>query len=185
MAKSAPLSSSISFSFVAISTRCWLTLLRLAAELSRDVVRIADSEKMLTIWLERENKPNEYKKHFKFASHSPDEEAVHTVYKFASKFGVHGHVTDAMFSEVIGTIGKSGSMLSLGVSSYGVLDAIHMWTMSFLPMHHICAKTFIPKYFGVRPEIFLTLRNHEAAMNTVIQNVSTYLENLKKPTKLV
>lgn len=158
-------------------------LLRLAAELSRDVIRITDSEKMLAIWIERENKPNEYKKYFKFASDSLDEEAVHTVYKFASKFGVHGHVTDAMFAEVIGTIGKSGSMLSLGVSNYGVLDTLHMWMLSFLPMHHICAKSFIPKYYAVRPEIFLTLANHEVTMNAVVQTVSARLQDLKKPIK--
>ena len=68
-------------------------LLRLAAELSRDVIRIADDEKVLAIWLERETKPNEYKKRFKFMLNVPDEEAVHTVYKFASKYGVHGHRT--------------------------------------------------------------------------------------------
>lgn len=158
-------------------------LLRLAAELSRDVIRIADNEKMLVIWLERENRPNEYKKHFKFLMNSPDEEAVHTVYKFTSKFGVHGHQTDTMFSEVIGTIGQSDSMLSWGVSNYGVIEGVHMWIMSFLPMHHICAKSFIKKYFGIRPEIFLTLRDYEVTMNSVIQNVSAHLETLKKPTK--
>jgi len=157
-------------------------LLRLAAELSRDVICIADDKKMLTIWLERENKPNEYKKHFKFKQNSPDEEAVHTVYKFASKFGVHGHQTDTMFSEIIGTIGENSSLLSWGVSNYGVLDAVHMWLMSFLPMHHICAKSFISRYFEIRPEIFLTLRDYEVTMNSFIQKVSEHLEGLKKST---
>ena len=154
--------------------------MRLAAELSRDVIRIADDEKLRVVWLERENKPNEYRKHFKFTEQSPDEEAVHMVYKFASKFGVHGHVTDTMFSEVIGTFGKNDSMLSWGVSNYGVLDAVHMWMMSFLPMHHVCAKSFMSKYFAIRPEIFLTLRDYEVTMNSFLQTVSGYLENLKK-----
>ena len=158
-------------------------LLRLAAELSRDVIRIADNEKMLVIWAERENKANEYKKHFKFMQHFPDEEAVHMVYKFASKFGVHGHLTDTMFSEVIGELGKSGAMLSWGVSDYGVLDAVHMWMMSFFPMHQICARSFITKYFAIRPEIFLTLRDHEVTMNSVIQTMAAYLDDLKKPSE--
>jgi hypothetical protein len=158
-------------------------LLRLASELSRDVIRIADDEKILAIWLQRENKPNEYKKRFKFIQNSPDEKAVHTVYKFASKFGVHGHQTDTMFSEIIGTIGGSSSLLTWGVSNYGVLDAVHTWMMSFLPMHHICAKSFISKYFAIRPEIFLTLRDYEVTMNSSIQVVSVRLERLRKPTK--
>ena len=120
-------------------------LLRLAAELSRDLARIADDEKMLSIWLARENKQNEYKKHFKYSLDSPDESAIHNVYKFASKFGVHGHVTDVMFSEVIGTIGKNNFILSFGVSDYGVIEAVHMWMMSFLPIHNICAKSFVSK----------------------------------------
>ena len=158
-------------------------LLRLAAELSRDVIRIADDEKMLAIWLERENNPNQYKKLFKFRQNSPPEEAVHTVYKFASKFGVHGHQTDTMFSEIIGTIGKNGQMLSWGVSNYGVLEAVHTWMLSFLPLHHICAQSFVAKYFAIRPEIFLTLRDYEVIMNSFIQIVSGYLDNLKKTTK--
>ena len=158
-------------------------LLRLAAELSRDVIRIADDEKMLAIWLERENKPNEYKKRFKFIQNSSDEEKVHTVYKFASKFGVHGHQTDTIFSEIIGTIGPSSSMLSWGVSHYGVLDAIHMWMMSFLPMHHMCARSFLKKYFEIRPEIFLTLRDYEVTMNSFIQAISVRLAYLRKPPK--
>lgn len=155
-------------------------LLRLAAELCRDVIRIADDEKMLAIWLERETKPNQHKKRFKFMLNSPDEEAVHTIYKFASQFGVHGHQTDTMFSEIIGTVGERNSMISFGVSNYGVLDAVHMWLMSFLPMHNVCAKTFVAKYFSIRPEIFLTLRDYQATMNSFIQIVSEYLENLKK-----
>lgn len=154
-------------------------LLRLAAELSRDVIRIGDDEKMLAIWLERENKPNEYKKRFKFIRNSPEEEAVHTVYKFASKYGVHGHQTDTMFSEIIEEIGESDSLLSWGVSSYGVLDAVHIWMMSFLPMHIICAKSFMPKYLAIRPEVFLTLKDYEVTLNSAVQTVSTYLNNLK------
>jgi hypothetical protein len=114
---------------------------------------------------------------------SPEEEAVHTVYKFTSRFGVHGHQTDTIFSEIIGTIGEKGSMISFGVSDYGVLDAVHMWMMSFLPMHHICAKSFIAKYFVIRPEIFLALRDYEVTMNRVIQTMSAFLESLRKPTK--
>ena len=129
-------------------------LLRLAAELSRDLSCIADDEKMLSIWLARENKRNEYKRHFKFSSESPDGKAVYNVYKFASKFGVHGHVTDAIFSDVVGTIGKNNSMLSFGVSEYGVIEAVHMWMLSFLPMHYLCAKTFISKYSTELPDIF-------------------------------
>jgi hypothetical protein len=158
-------------------------LLRLATELSRDLARIADNEKMLSIWLARENKQNEYKKHFKFSLDFPDESAIHNVYKFASKFGVHGHVTDAMFSEVIGTIGKNNSMLSFGVSDYGVIEAVYMWMMSFLPIHNICAKSFVSKYFAIRPEIFLTLREYEITMYNAIQSVSARLEELKKPAR--
>ncbi len=158
-------------------------LLRLAAELSRDVIRIADDESMLAIWLERENKPDEYKKRFKFLQNFPEEKKVHTVYRFASQFGIHGHQTDTMFGEIIGTVGESSSMISWGVSHYGVLDAVHMWMMSFLPMHQTCAKSFISKYFSIRPEIFLTLRDYEVTMNSVIQTVSERLEILKKLTK--
>lgn len=157
-------------------------LLRLAAELSRDVFCIANSEKMLSVWIEREIKPKDYRKYFKFSLNSPDEKAVYNTYKFASRFGVHGHMTDAMLSEVIGSIDKNNTMVSLGVSNYGVLDAVHNWMMSFLPMHHLCARLFITKYFAIRPEIFLTLRDYEVTMSSVIQAVSARLADLKKPT---
>ena len=158
-------------------------LLRLAAELSRDLACIADDEKMLSIWLARENKQNEYKKHFKFSLDSPDGRVVYNVYKFASKFGVHGHLTDAIFSKVIGTIGKNNSMLSFGVSDYGVIEAVYMWMLLFLPIHYLCAKTFISKYSTVRPDLFATLEQHGVAMNNMLQKVSALLENLKMSEK--
>ena len=158
-------------------------LLRLAAELSRDIVRISDDEQMLDIWFKREIKPREYKKHFKFLKHFPDEDTVYEIYKFASKFGVHGHQTDTMFSEFIGTIGRDSLMASFGVSNYGILDAVHIWMMSFLPMHNMCAKSFASKYFTVCPEVFITLRDYQVTMNDVIQSVSAQLEKLKAPPK--
>jgi hypothetical protein len=155
-------------------------LLRLASELSRDVIRIADDKEMLAIWTDREDRSKEYRNLFKFDANSPDEELVFNIYKFASKFGVHGHMTDTMFSEAIGSTVKDASIISFGVSNIGILDAVHMWMMSFLPMHHICAKSFMSKYFVARPEIFLTLRDYEVKMNLSIQTVAGYLENMRK-----
>jgi len=66
-------------------------LLRLAAELSRDIARISDNEQMLDIWFKREIESSKYKKYYKFLKQFPDEEKVYEIYKFASKFGVHGH----------------------------------------------------------------------------------------------
>ena len=158
-------------------------LLRLAAELSRDVARIADDENMLHIWLEREDKTQRklYKDRFKFHIGSPDEDIVKNTYDFCSVFGIHGHMTDSMFSKIIGTIPSSSPMVHVGVSDYGVLDTVHMWLLSFLPMHHLCIKTFISRYISIIPDVFSTLAQLETEMNRILKALSDSLESQKKP----
>jgi hypothetical protein len=157
-------------------------LLRLAAELSRDVARIADDKEMFGIWKNRDKKDQRilYQKHFKFHVNSIDEKLVKNIYDLCSRYGVHGHQTDSMFSEMKSTIDSATPLVLVGVSEFGALDAVHTWLLSFWPMQHLCTKTFISKHLSTIPDVFSMLAQMEVEMNKVLKNLSDTLASMKQ-----
>ncbi len=82
--------------FLLLDTRLdeGIALLRMAAELVRDLARIADDADHLKIWLDRSN-PQIKKRHrriFRFNDDDELEKYIHKLYTLASDHGIHGHV---------------------------------------------------------------------------------------------
>lgn len=67
-----------------------LALVRMACELSRDLILISRDPKAEQLWLDREEQDNQYRKHFQFDKlTSPLGSALKDLYKFGCRFGVH------------------------------------------------------------------------------------------------
>ncbi len=155
-------------------------LLRLATELSRDVFCVGDDETRLNLWLERENRKGEYQDIFRFEE-TFFGKAAHTIYRFCSKFGVHGHMTDSMFSEPVGLSADSAFVL-LDVSELGILDAVHVWLTAFAPLQHLCASTFFEHYFLDLQGIIADFASFEIMMADVASDLGKSLNQLRQKT---
>ena len=76
-----------------------LAVLRMTAELARDLVRIGDDHRLLNTWLNRASDKTErkiYRTEFRFSDTDQVEAHVHRLYDLASVFGIHGHSTTSV-----------------------------------------------------------------------------------------
>jgi len=73
-------------------------LLRLAMELSRDILVLSKKPELMDLWKNRENEYGKYRKKFKFNHEHPANMYAHQIYKLASRYGVHGHQTTLLNS---------------------------------------------------------------------------------------
>jgi hypothetical protein len=81
-----------------------LALLRMAAELARDIIRIGDSEDQLEIWLSRlkgKQQKKAFRDKFRFIDSDETEKYVHKLYDLASNIGIHGHSSTSMLSQPV------------------------------------------------------------------------------------
>ena len=160
-----------------------LALLRMAAELSRDVHVIGSDEARLSLWMEKNEKRREYQKTFKFNRSLPQAQIVFDIYKLCSAFGVHGHVSNSMHSELVGRAGKDGQFALLDVSEIGVLESVGTWLMGFAPMHHLCSREFFANRLSNLVEEFSFLREFEMSSMELVQSYHASLKELKQEIK--
>jgi hypothetical protein len=153
-------------------------LLRLAAELSRDIYCVGDDENLLNLWKDKENRRREYQDRFKFDNKSPIGRTVFDTYKLCSKYGVHGHITNSIFSEPIGFVDKEEKILLLDISELGILDAIHIWLTAFVPIQSLCVNTFFESHkshfyeeFGIFTQFGITMAETLKDLRKVIEMI--------------
>jgi hypothetical protein len=131
---------------ITANTDAGLALIRLAAELARDVAVIRDSEERLELWQKRRDsvRKREYRRIFQFDDASSVGAMAHKTYDLCSEFGVHGQVSDAMHLEPVGRFSASGrdELLVLRVSDSGVLSALQIWLTAFGSVQSLCLETF-------------------------------------------
>ncbi|RLC70157.1 MAG: hypothetical protein DRI81_19480 [Chloroflexi bacterium] len=160
-----------------------LALLRMAAELSRDVHVIGSADARLSLWMEKNKKRHEYRKTFRFNRSLPQAEIVFGVYNLCSSFGVHGHVSNSMYSELAGRAGKDGKFALLDVSEIGILESVGTWLMGFAPMHHLCAREFFDNRLSNLTEEFSLFREFEMNSMELVQSYHASLKELKQEIK--
>ncbi len=121
-----------------------IALLRMSAELARDIARLAENDSLLQLWESREKGRTErkrYKTIFQFCITDKTEAYVYRLYGLSSGYGVHGHLTTAMHS--IPTPSTSGvPVVFLEVPDESVYEAIGVWLCSFFPLQDMCARGF-------------------------------------------
>jgi hypothetical protein len=161
-----------------------LALLRMAAELSRDVHVIGKDDARMDLWVEKEKRKREYQNVFKFDTSLPPGQMVYNIYKLCSAFGVHGHISNHMFSELVGQGGNDGQLAFTDVSEIGILDSVETWLMGFVPMHHLCSNEF----FASRPaELFQQFsfwREFEVSFSDIVQSFHVSLIKLKEESSV-
>lgn len=142
----------------AANTDAGFALLRLAAELARDVSVIADDDNRLNLWIDRRDRrqQREYRRLFRFNDGTNFGKLAHKTYDFCSDFGIHGHVSDFMNLEWIGHVRtKDGNQFLTGrVSDSGILSALQIWLPAFPALQFLCADTFLGRHEATLSEVY-------------------------------
>lgn len=119
-------------------------LLWMAAEHTRDLIRIGDDQTKLEIWEKHKDGKKQkqlYRDVFKFNKSDKLEEHIYNLYNVATNHGVHGHQTARSFSEML-RASPDGRIISLTVSDLGVYQCLLVWLTSFFPIQQLCLQTF-------------------------------------------
>lgn len=159
-----------------------LALLRMAAELSRDVYFIGDNQTWLNLWMEKTEKNKEYRDSFKFDQTVPQAKMVFEIYKLCSAFGIHGHVSSNMNSKLVGRAGHDAEFALLDASDIGILDSIGTWLMGFAPMHHLCAKEFFLSRLPSLVEMFAIMQQFEMSNMNLVKSFHNSLKDIRQKT---
>ena len=119
-------------------------LLRMAAEHTRDLVRIGDDQTKLEIWENHKRGKKEkqlYRDLFKFNGSDGLEKHIYGLYNLTTNYGVHGHQT-TNFSSEPRSASPDVKFISLAVSDLGVYRSLIVWLTSFFPIQQLCLRTF-------------------------------------------
>lgn len=121
-------------------------LLRMAAELARDIARIGESHGNFEMWQNRESlhHTEQYKSIFRFKVGDSKEKHIFKLYNIASIYGVHGHQTRDMQLSRIGEVAH-GKFIRVIVPERSMLNALNLWLFSFFPLHVVASRTFLEK----------------------------------------
>jgi hypothetical protein len=122
-----------------------MALLRMAAELTRDISHIGDSPERLDLWLARSEpaRKKEYRREFRFDESDPIMAYVKRAYDLASTWGVHSHLTAASHLAVADT---AQGVARLIVDDSAVNRSFMVWACAFVPIQLACIKTFLPAF---------------------------------------
>jgi tetratricopeptide (TPR) repeat protein len=112
-----------------------LALLRMASELSRDLLVLSKDPSLLDIWNNREKERNTYRNKFKFnKDHQPNAYA-HSLYELTSKFGVHGHQTTLMHSTNLINHPGDHDIVEFRLSDEGIISVTEVWLRAYFAIY--------------------------------------------------
>jgi hypothetical protein len=142
---------------------------------------IRDDEMRLDLWMKRRGptRQREYRRLFRFDDTAAGTKA-HNTYEFCSEYGVHGHVSDAMHLERVGTFlpPNRDEFAVLTVSDSGVLSALQVWLAAFGSLHQLCLETFVPKHGEILSEPSRLFIQMIEAIGPILKAISTRLHQL-------
>lgn len=156
-------------------------LLRMAAELARDIAVLRSFPSREHLWRNREAMRNEYRKAFRFDTNSPLGLAAQAVYKFGSQHGVHGHTTNFLHFVEDATVSHRINLTSFKVSKVGILNGISFWMRSFAPVHGLCAASRSgsgPEIYTA-PEVYQIFRETVANLGPALESLEVWLAQAK------
>ncbi|HUU17010.1 MAG TPA: hypothetical protein VMW72_07670 [Sedimentisphaerales bacterium] len=113
-----------------------MAILRMAAELTRDIKCIFENPNLSDLWLKRDDddlKRASYRKKFKFTN-SVEGKAAFKAYKLICKFGVHGHLTSQIACKPESTL-LNDEYVVLKVTDEGVFQNIRIWIASLMYLY--------------------------------------------------
>jgi len=121
-----------------------LGLLRMAAELARDLARISVNATLLDTWLNRasgKTYKKAYRDAFRFSDSDRIEVYVHKLYDLASTCGIHGHTLAASTLQPIRR-SADGQVVALDVPDLEVYRTLEIWLAAFFPFQELCHRAF-------------------------------------------
>jgi len=153
-------------------------LLRMAAELARDIARISESEGNFEMWKNRKDlhKTDQYKRTFSFNKNDGIEKLIFNLYNLASIYGVHSHQTRDMHLSHIGEV-VEGKYIRVKVPERSMLEALNIWLFSFFPIHILVAKTFSDVHSRKHPNPLQQFFEVEEQIRPVLKE---FKKNMKK-----
>lgn len=127
--------------FAARDVDAGYTLLRNATELVRDVATLGARPEAAERWhnARRDKKADRM---FRFDRSDPLQAYVHDLYKFASNWGTHGHITGLSGAKPAGLAGVDDHIQVRKVSDGTRDEALAMWLLGFVPMQELCGRRF-------------------------------------------
>lgn len=152
-------------------------LLRMAAELARDIARIEESQNNFEMWKNKATLHNgeEYKKIFRFNKNDAHEKHIFSLYNIASVYGVHSHQTRDAHLSHLGVV--QGKYIKVNVSERKMLDALTLWLFSYFPLHIVAARTFAELFSKMSPNPLINLLEMELAVIPVAEGIK---KNIKQ-----
>lgn len=140
-----------------------VALLRMAAELARDMACINKNPANLHIWLKREKKEaqKDYRKTFRFDEADPLQAYVLKLYDLASGMGVHGHVLTSVNMKPVDQ-SPDGDFVSLAVPDLAVYQTLELWLAAFFPINELFAAGFD---WELNEPMKITRSNYNQMMN--------------------
>lgn len=160
-------------------------LIRLAAELSRDLSCIGDDQSLLKLWMDyrspsKKSKITEhdYKNTFRFNTKTSAGAYVFRVYKLCSEFGVHGHFMESISSVPNNTVGSGTEEIAiLRITEKALLEAVQIWLDSFGPVQQLCLNTFLPRTAPDLTPAFQLFYDLQNDIGKISQSLSDWLKN--------
>lgn len=113
-----------------------LAVLRMAAELSKTLKAVNQSEKNYKAWMRRKDKHSAtFQTDAKFDLTDSEEKRIFDTYNFCSDYGTHGHKTSAAYLE--------NTVMGWEPGLIGVSEASKFWFVSCIPMHRLSLKCIV------------------------------------------
>lgn len=109
-------------------------LLRLAMELSRDILVLSKKPHLMELWKNRENDRGKYRKKFKFNHEHSANKYAHEIYILASRYGVHGHQTTLINSMELKDESNT-TFTELTLTTERIASNLETWLCSFFPIY--------------------------------------------------
>jgi len=144
--------------------------LRNATELVRDVASIGNDVSMAQRWWA--SKRNDKRdKLFRFDDSVSNQKYVHQLYKMASNWGTHGHITGLSHTEQIGVAGRENNVGLLRVGPKGIEETLAVWLCGFFPMQFICFEPFAKRHPDRFRELGTMLMNHADLVGKAVKRL--------------
>jgi len=150
-------------------------LLRMAAELARDIVRMSEDNVNYEMWQKKNelNREECYKQTFRFNQKNQIERFVFKQYNLFSNWGVHGHLTAISQREHVGET-DDGRFAQIAIPEEAVVRNIGLWMASYLPLHQMCQKVFENAISRHSPEALTMLSKMIVVSGDVIKITCKY-----------
>jgi len=152
-----------------------LAILRMAMELSRDILVLSKDSSLMPLWSNREKEYQKYRKKFKFdGGYSPNKHA-HELYKLTSQFGVHGHLTTIGQSSKFNfkNSHKSG-LVEQSMTTGGIANIFTIWLSAFFAIYGNLSDCI--KILSAHTELTLSLSQSVSELSIKNGEVIDYLK---------